>query len=1208
MKLVKVLIRSFVVLVLALAASTAMMAQATGSIVGSVTDRTGAVIPEAKITLTNFATAETKVAQSGPNGTYQFLQLTPGNYKVAVEKAGFQQFVVQPVEVTVGNASRTDAALQVGSANQTVEVTSEAALLNTQTSSLNYSVESKQVEQLPLNGRNPLNLAELSPGVVPQGGSTNANPATSNTQAWGNYQIGGGVAGQSATFIDGSPINVGFANSAVLIPIQDGVQEFQISTNNVSPEYGRFAGGIINMATKPGGNTFHGSAYDYVRNAALNANLWFDKHVTPVLPRPVYTQNQYGLNVGGPIRKEKAYFFMGWEQVDLKRATLTNTTVPTPAMLTGDFSAVSAQLYDPTNATCGANGAGLGSGTQRCAYTVANGYAGYNMLPAAEVNQAALKLSKMLWPSPTNSNNPSTGATNFSSNVANITDSNQWTVRGDDNIGAKNKLFARFTDWHKNLAGASAYGNQVFNRSGFGTDQAVLGDTITFTQTLLADIRASYLRYRFISQPASCCNFNYGNAIGPGWANIQSSVTFPQLPTPNVTGMANFNTIPIQFDTDNVYTLSVAMTKVLGRHTIEFGGEMRKIEWDYAQSNSAGTTFNSPSSQGFTSSSSNSGATGGYGFASWLLGFPTYAQAAEPASSKGVMFYSGLYVNDSFRMTPKLTINAGLRWERPGSYTETHGRLSALLLNLPQPAVSAALGRTVTGGLGLINSPQYPHKDWQQQSLKLFGPRLGFAYSPTSRWVVRGGFGVTYLPSTGTFSLGPYVDPLNLATTTITSSGQTPTISLTNPFPSGIAAPISGRVPLSTLQANIDGLLGSGIQSALPSQPYSYAMQWNAGIQKQLGNSASVNVGYVGSKGNHLPLFSVNEDQLPDQYDICGTDKTQPQCNGHLLTDVVMNPLSAANGGPIPTSVPTLGPATVQYGYLLKPYPQYLYMTADAPNIGFTWYQALQVSAEKRFKSGGVLGVAWTFSNLVGTADSLIAYVEASRFNVGGGEGIQDNTNIKGNASNPGENSRASFQTPNRVVVSYVYPLPFGRGKWLLSNANGLVDKIVGNWTVNGLSTFQNGFPIAFQDNNPNALENNYAEGYAGPVLGAGVTRPNFVSGCNPKISGKPSQRLNGWYNTACYTVPGSYQFGNEPRVDPYIRAQGIDNSDFSAAKDIPFGDHYRLDFRAEFFNIFNWTQFSVPNNQADNPASVGKVTAQYNQPRLVQISGRFTF
>lgn len=1191
------LCRNLLMLFLALAASTVVMAQATGSLVGNVMDKSGAVIPGARVTLTNLATNETNISQSGPSGNYQFLQLLPGNYKVAVEKTGFQQFVVQPVQIIVGNATRTDAALQVGAETQIVEVTSEAALLNTQTASLNYGVQSKQVEGLPLNGRNAFNLAELVPGVVPQGGAVNANPATSNTQAWGNYQIGGGTGGQSATFIDGAPINIGFANSAVLVPIQDAVQEFQISTNNVSAEYGRFAGGIINLATKSGTNKFHGGVYDYVRNNVFNANTWFDKHVTPILARPVYTQNQYGANVAGPVLRDKAFFFLGWEQVDLTQATLTNTTVPTPAMLSGNFSSVSAQLYDPTNTSCGG---------QRCAYTAANGYAGTNMIPSSEINQAALNLSKLLWPSPTNTNNPSTGATNFSSNVPKVTDSNQWLARGDQQIGNKNKLFERFTDWHRNRSGSSSYLNQVANLTEFGTDQAVLGDTITLTQSLIADVRASYMRYIYLSLPITCCKFNYGTEIGPGWANIQS--TFPQLPTPNVTGMANFNTIPIQYDTDNVYALSAALTKVLGRHTVEFGGEMRKFEWDYAQSNSAGTTFNSPSSQGYTSSSSASGAAGGYGFASWLVGFPTYAQAAEPALSKGVQFYSGLYVNDSFRLTPKLTINAGLRWERPGSYTETHGRLTTMLLDLPQPAVTAAIGRTVTGGLGLINSPQYPHKNWQPQSLRLFSPRVGVAYSPTDKWVFRGGFGISYLPATGSFSLGPYIDPLNLATTTITSSGQTPTISLTDPFPNGIATPITGSASLSTLQAAINGLLGSGIQSPLPVATYPYVMQWNLGFQKQFGSSTSVNVGYVGSRGNHLPLFSINEDQLPDQYDICGTDNTQPQCNGHFLTDLVTNPLSAANGGPIPTTVPTLGTATVPYGYLLKPYPQYLYMTANAPSIGYTWYQALQVQAQKRFKSGGVLGASWTFSNLVGTADSLIAYVEASRFDVGGGEGIQDNTNINGNATNPGENSRSSFQTPNRLVVNYVYPLPFGHGQRFLRNANGIVDKLIGGWTVNGISTFQDGFPLAFQDNNPNALENNYAEGYAGPVLGAGISRPNFVAGCNPVINAKPSAKIGEWFNTACYTIPGAYQFGNEPRVDPHLRWQGLDTSDFSAAKDIAIGERYRLTFRAEFFNIFNWTQFSVPNDQVDNPASFGKVTAQYNQPRLMQFSGRFTF
>jgi hypothetical protein len=1212
----KMLIKGLLVLLLTLAFTSAIWAQATGSLVGNVTDKSGAVVPGAKVTLTSLGTNETKVMQSDPTGNYQFLQLAPGNYKLTVEKQGFEKFLVSSAQVAVGNASRVDVALQVGAETQTVEVSTQAELLSTQSSSLNYGVESKQVEQLPLNGRNVFNLAELVPGVVPQGSGNNSigNAATGNVNAWGNYQIGGGTGNQSAQYIDGAPINASYANSAALVPNPDVIQEFQVATNNVSPEYGRFAGGVINMATKSGTNQFHGALYEYVRNNVLNANLYFDKRTTPVTPRPVYTQNQYGVSVGGPVIKDKAFFFLSWEQFDLLRATLTSTTVPTPQMLAGDFSQVSAQLYDPFNATCGTGG------TQRCAYTAANGYGGtgpgqtpgaINQIPVSEINQAALNLTKLLFPPQSNTGNPSAGVNNFTSTVPNITDYNQYTARGDETVG-KNKLFERFTDWHKNFAGRSALLNTTGTHGYFSTDQAVLGDTIQFSPTLIGDVRASFLRFVVKTIPLSCCNFNFGTSIGPGWANIQSSVGFPMLPEPNITGMNNFNTTPIILETDNAYVLSGAFTKIIGRHTIDFGGEMRKIEWDYAQSNSAGSTFNSPSSNGFTSSSTGSG---GYGLASWLIGTATLASTQEPALSKGVMWYSGLYVNDSFRFTPKLTINAGVRWEQPGSFTETHGRLTTMLPTLPQTAISTAVGKTVTGGLALINSTAYPHNTWQQLTWKLFSPRVGFAYNPTAKWVFRGGFGIAYLPPTVSFSLGPYNNPMNLATTTINANGlSSPTgqISLTNPFPSGIAVPASG----SNLQATVNALLGTGIQSPLPVQTYPYEMQWNVGFQRQLGDSASINVGYVGARGNHLPLYSYNIDQLPDQYNslmpctlvanVCQT----PTSGQYLVT----NPMSTLNGGPIPPSVGVLGAAKIQQAYLWKPNPGYQYMTVDSPDIGWTYYTALQVLAQKRFKTGGILSAAWTFSNLIGTADTLNAYLEESRFDVGGGAGVQDNTNINGNSTNPGERSRASFQTPNRLVINWVYPIPVGHGQRFLSDAHGAVDKIVGGWEINGLTTFQDGFPLAFQNSATNTLEANFAAGNAGPGLPAGVTRPDFVAGCNPKLTTKPSQRLGAWYNTACYTVPAAgtaqqnWAYGNEPRVDPYVRAQGIDTTDFSASKAIAISERFKLDFRAEFFNLFNWTQFTVPNDQVDNAASFGKVTAQNNQPRLIQFSGRFTF
>jgi len=355
-----------------------------------------------------------------------------------------------------------------------------------------------------------------------------------------------------------------------------------------------------------------------------------------------------------------------------------------------------------------------------------------------------------------------------------------------------------------------------------------------------------------------------------------------------------------------------------------------------------------------------------------------------------------------------------------------------------------------------------------------------------------------------------------------------------------------------------------------------------------------LNVGYVGSRGVHLPLYSINMDQLPNQYLPMGDA---------LTTTKVNNPFY----GIIPTSAGVLGQPTVGQGYLLKPYPQYLYMTADAPSVGDTHYEALQVMFQKRFGPAGVFTTSYTYSNLAGTADVLSPWVEANRNGTGGAYGVQDNTNIKGNATNPGEYSKSSFQIPNRLVLNYVYALPFGRGKRYLTDANKWVNGLVGNWTVNGITTFQDGFPIAFFDANPNALVTTFAAGNAGPGTGAGVSRPNVAAGCDKSVSGKPYDRLNKWFNTGCFSVPGKWEFGNEPRVDPNLRNQGLDTSDFSAVKAFPIGERYKLDFRVEFFNIFNWTQFSPPNSQADS-TQFGKVTAQYNQPRLIQMSGRFTF
>jgi hypothetical protein len=319
-----------------------------GSVLGTVTDSSGGVIPGASVSLTNIGTSENRSMTTESNGSYRFVSLVPGRYRLLVEAAGFKRLTREPIAVEVEAAVRIDAVLQVGNVNETVEVTSETPLLQTESSSVSQAIEGRHVADMALNGRNAMNLVALVPGVVQQGSSAGAavgNQQASDTgthtknEGWSNYQIGGGIAGQGATFLDGAPLNMGGGgNSIGLVPTQEAVQEFRVATSNVSSEFGRFSGGVINMVTKSGSNEWHGSAYEYLRNKVLNANYFFMN--ASGKPRGAWVQNQFGGSLGGPIKKDKTYFFFTGEGYTLRVGTPSLVTVPTPAMKSGDFSSL----------------------------------------------------------------------------------------------------------------------------------------------------------------------------------------------------------------------------------------------------------------------------------------------------------------------------------------------------------------------------------------------------------------------------------------------------------------------------------------------------------------------------------------------------------------------------------------------------------------------------------------------------------------------------------------------------------------------------------------------------------------------------------------------------------------------------------------------------------------------------------------------------
>ena len=330
-----------------------------GSITGSVTDASGAAVPDAAVSLTNIGTAEKRSMESDPAGSYTFVNLVPGSYRLEAEKAGFKHFTREPIVVEVQTALRVDIPMALGTVSQTVEVTAATPLLSTQTADLGQVVANRTVTEMPLNGRNPIALVQLAPGVVPQGppsagNSSLSNPVGANPFGAGDFQIGGGQAGQNAILLDGVPTNGSYLNVVTIVPTQDALQEFKIQTNNMGPEFGRFAGGIINFTTKSGTNTWHGAAYDYLRNTVLDANDFFLNKAA--VPRGPWTQNQFGGNAGGKVIRDKLFVFGSYEGYRRRSSNAFTSTVPTEAMRSGDFTGLSS-IYDATTSSnCSTNG------------------------------------------------------------------------------------------------------------------------------------------------------------------------------------------------------------------------------------------------------------------------------------------------------------------------------------------------------------------------------------------------------------------------------------------------------------------------------------------------------------------------------------------------------------------------------------------------------------------------------------------------------------------------------------------------------------------------------------------------------------------------------------------------------------------------------------------------------------------------------------
>ncbi|MFN9299137.1 MAG: TonB-dependent receptor domain-containing protein [Acidobacteriota bacterium] len=1136
-----------------------------GSLVGNVTDSTGSAIAQASVSLTNTATGDRRAAQTAADGAYQFVNLPPGQYRVEVEKSGFRRVLRDNITVEVQSAVRIDVALQVGDLTQTIEVSEQTPLLQTENASLGQVVEARKVLEMPLNGRNVFSLVALVPGVVP-GGQSSQTPTGTNPFAWANFQIGGGQANQSASYIDGAPNNSSYVNHTMLVPTQDAVQEFRVQTNNLGPEFGRLAGGVINLSTKSGTNSFHGGVYEFLRNRSLNSNTFFNNRAG--VGRPAFSQNQFGGTLGGPIKKDKTFFFGSYEGFRLRQGSSYVFSVPTDPMRGGNFadfrnaSGAMIPIFDPLT-TCGQ------LGNPACPVN-ATGQAQItrtpfpnNTIPASRIDRAARVMTD-LWGRANSPGLPFTAVNNFTANASVGGDQNQYNTRVDHTFSDKQRVFARYTYWRNLNLPIDPYGTKTcVDRctEDMNTNQAVLGDTYTITPTMFLDLRLSFSRFHY-DRTALTAGYDLTQL---GWPSaLNSAVAVRVQPIPLVVGyngvFGTSGTGSTIIARNDVYSLSPNVTKIQGRHTFKFGGEWRRNTHNYYQQNNPSGSFNFDALM--TSVNPLAAAGTGNGFASFLLGMGSGGGLTHNNFVAGQMIYRAFYAGDQWQIGSRLTLNYGLRWEQMGPWSERFDRLVVLLPDAANE-LSGRGGLNFKGRFGLVNSPDSPSRN-NNELRNVFSPRFGLAYRMNNKTVFRTGYGIFYLPNDVAFNTAPNIDISNAYTTPYlgtTDGSITPQDRLSNPFPNGIVS-APGR------SANGQRLFyGQGVSAPLYKDPRAYMQQWNVDLQREVAGGFAVDLAYAGSKGTHLPGPNQALNQLPVEF----------LSQGAALLQQVPNPFRGE------VQLGALAQPNVIRAQLLRPYPQYTGFNQVAPMNRNSVYHSAQVKIEKRFAQGASILGSYTFAKLISDTDTLTAWLEP-----GGGMAVQNWYNLRA------EKSVALYDVPHRAVISFIYDLPFGKGKQLMSNVSSAMNRLVGGWGVNGITTFQSGNPLAMVM----AVNTSNSQG--------GGQRPNST-GADAKLEGSAQSRLNRWFDTSAFTPTPAFQFGNVGRSLTRVRSHGIANYNFTIFKNTTITERVGLQFRTEIFNLFNRVQFNYPGTALGNP-QFGVVSGQYNDPRLIQFALRLQF
>ena len=1189
-------------LLVCLIGARSVWAQANqGSIAGNVLDPSGAVVADAKIVATNVATGAKYEAVSTSAGAYRFPNLTVGTYDITATLKGFKTATLQGVVVEVATVHALDITLAPGSVTETVVVNAEAPKIQTESADIGTVVTQKQVLDLPLAlgssvqyMRSPEAFVFLIPGTV--------GPGTGNGSG-GTFEskIAGGQNYATEVLLDGASMFRSENGSSFdeTAPSVEALSEFKVLVSTIPAEYGRTTGGIETFSTKGGTNSFHGDAYDIFRNEAMDANSWGNNYFG--VPRNRDRQNDYGFTIGGPVwlphiynGKNKTFFFFSWEQYRQTQGLTSTSTVPTQAEIGGDFSAslnianvlgtnpcdgtpiYQGEIFDPSTTQTGAGGVQC-----RIAFMNEAGSTG-NKIPSGDITTVGQNILSY-YPSPTNNNS----ANNYTYQYSFPTLATTPTFRIDENIGDKTKLYFTYSSRQNSRISTTAF---FANAAGDGRDQLFTTHYLRFGYDYV--ISPSILNHFNIGlNRTNSANIGAGVRYGGG-TDWDSKLGITGASGPMFPAFGFFQTAPyvglgdnVDGDTiDNGLRTSDTLSWIRGKHELKFGVDWRFQQFSPLNFQNTSGSYYFWAAQTAVDTQFNAGQTGDPIASALLAQVHDSNLAAYASQPRWLRSYFGFFAQDTFKMSPTLTINYGLRWDIDQPNKENFDDTSNISLTTPNPGAGGLFGALVFAGNGPGRNGVTGER-WADTYMHDFGPRLGFAWSPEKlghNTVIRGGYGIIYAPLVYA-DFGGFMRTGFQANPAFTSlDGFSPAFDLTNGFPAYTPPP-----NLDPTQLNFQGP-----QYIDPSYGRPGMIQnWSLEVQRELAPDWILSVAYVGQHSTHLRSNFDAVNSLNPEYFVKGGE----------LTETV----SAAG-----VTLPFAGfPGNAIVAQTLVPYPQYFGFNTDGAleNLGQSTYNALQAQLQHKFRYGLNLMASYTWSKTLTDADSALPYFAT----LAGSAGPQDPFNKKD------DKAISDQDLPQNFVLSYVYELPVGQGKRFLGTSSGPLSRLVSGWEISGIQRYESGQPFAIC----------CATGipaYAGSIrydqipgqslLSSQYTSGNFNPATDPMLNINALSDPNA--GSIIFTNTGTptgapYSLGTMPRVTGAIRMPAFMSEDFNVLKRTRITEGTDILLEASALNSFNRHVFNRPTDfNIYDPVGFGKLNPSNLAlgPRVLQMQLKFEF